>query len=58
MRFLHTGDWHVGKAIRGRSRMAEFESALDQVVGIAIDEGVDTVLVAGDLYEHRSTPAD
>jgi DNA repair protein SbcD/Mre11 len=58
MRFLHTGDWHVGKAIRGRSRMAEFEGALDQVVGIAVDEGVDAVLVAGDLYEHRSAPAE
>src|SRR5438093_7983302 len=58
MRFLHTGDWHVGKAIRGRSRMGEFEAALDQVVGIAVAEGVDAVLVAGDLYEHRSAPAD
>ena len=58
MRFLHTGDWHVGKAIRGRSRMAEFEAALDQVVGIAVDEAIDAVLVAGDLYEHRSAPAD
>ena len=53
MRLLHTGDWHVGKQIRGRSRMDEFEAALDQVVGIAVEEGVDAVLVAGDLYEHR-----
>ncbi len=53
MRLLHTGDWHVGKQIRGRSRMDEFEAALDQVVGIALDERVDAVLVAGDLYEHR-----
>src|SRR5436309_6194429 len=55
MRFLHTGDWHVGKAIRGRSRHDEFAAALDQVVGIARDEGVDVVLIAGDLYEHRAT---
>jgi DNA repair protein SbcD/Mre11 len=58
MRFLHTGDWHVGKTIRGRSRMAEFEGALDQVVAIAADEKVDAVLVAGDLYEHRSAAPD
>ncbi|MBI4260913.1 MAG: exonuclease SbcCD subunit D [Actinobacteria bacterium] len=58
MRLLHSGDWHVGKTIRGRSRMAEFEGALDQVVGIAVEEGVDAVLLAGDLYEHRSAAPD
>ncbi|MFB3739806.1 MAG: exonuclease SbcCD subunit D [Candidatus Velamenicoccus archaeovorus] len=54
MRFLHTGDWHVGKAIRGRSRTDEFAAVLDEVVGIARDEGVDCVLLAGDVYEHRA----
>ncbi len=54
MRFLHTADWHVGKAIRGRSRTEEFAAALDQVVAIAIDEHVDAVLIAGDVYEHRT----
>jgi exonuclease SbcD len=58
MRFLHTGDWHVGKAIRGRSRMEEFERALEQVVEIAVDQRVDAVLHAGDLYEHRSAAPD
>ena len=53
MRFLHTGDWHVGRAIRGRSRSDEFASVLDEVVAIAIDESVDVVLLAGDVYEHR-----
>ena len=54
MRFLHTADWHVGRAIRGRSRTEEFAAALDQVVGIAVEEGVDAVLLAGDVYEHRA----
>src|SRR5437660_1371434 len=54
MRLLHTGDWHVGKAIRGRSRHDEFMAALDEVAGIASSEGVDVVLIAGDLYEHRA----
>lgn len=54
MRFLHTSDWHVGRTIRGRSRADEFASALDQVVGIAVDQGVDAVLLAGDVYEHRA----
>src|SRR5919201_6197052 len=54
MRFLHTADWHVGKSLRGRSRAEEFAAALGEVVGIARQENVDAVLVAGDLYEHRS----
>jgi exonuclease SbcD len=54
VRFLHTSDWHVGRAIRGRSRKDEHAAALDEVVGIAVGEGVDAVLVAGDVYEHRA----
>ena len=54
MRLLHTADWHVGKAIRGRSRLAESAAALAEVTGIAVDEGVDAVLVAGDVYDQRA----
>ncbi|CAN5158183.1 exonuclease SbcCD subunit D [soil metagenome] len=54
MRLLHTGDWHIGRAIRGRSRTEEFDDALQEVVGIARQEGVDAVLLAGDIYDHRS----
>jgi exonuclease SbcD len=58
VRFLHTGDWHVGKAIRGRSRIDEHAAALEEVVRIAVDERVDAVLVAGDVYEHRAPSPD
>ncbi len=54
MKLLHTGDWHVGRSIRLRSRTPEFEEAIAEVVGIAAQEGVDAVLIAGDLYDHRS----
>jgi DNA repair protein SbcD/Mre11 len=54
VRILHTGDWHVARTIRGRSRFDEFDAALSEVVGIARQESVDAVLVAGDLYDHRS----
>jgi exonuclease SbcD len=58
LRFLHTGDWHVGKAIRGRSRIDEHAAALDEVVAIAVEGGVDAVLLAGDVYEHRAPAPD
>ena len=54
MRLLHTGDWHVGRTIRGRSRAEEFADALREVVGIAREEAVDAVLLAGDVYDQRS----
>lgn len=58
MRFLHTADWHVGRSIRGRSRIPEFEAALDQIVDAAESEGVDCVLVAGDLHDQRAVTPD
>lgn len=58
MRFLHTGDWHLGRTIRTRSRSSEFEAAVDQVVSIAIDEHVDAVLISGDIYDQRSVSAE
>lgn len=58
MRFLHTADWHIGKAIRGRSRYDEYEKALDQVVEIARERSVDAVLVSGDLHDARAVTAE
>ena len=58
MRFLHTADWHVGKPLRGRSRMDEYAAALEQVAGIAIDRKVDAVLVAGDVFDSPAPPPE
>ncbi len=51
VRFLHTADWHVGKLIRGRSRVDEHRAVLGEIAEIAASERVDAVLVAGDLFE-------
>ena len=51
MRFLHTGDWHVGKTLRGRSRADEHRAVLAEIADIADDARVDAVLVAGDLFD-------
>lgn len=50
-RVLHTSDWHVGKAIRGRSRAAEHRAVLAEVAAVAEREAVEVVVVAGDLFE-------
>lgn len=54
MKILHTSDWHVGKALRGRSRAEEHEAVLAEVAAIAREEAVDLVVVAGDLFETAS----
>jgi exonuclease SbcD len=56
MRVLHTSDWHVGKALRGRSRAPEHEAVLGEIAGIARREAVDLAIVAGDLFD-SATPS-
>jgi DNA repair protein SbcD/Mre11 len=58
MRFLHTADWHVGKTLRGRSRLDEFAAALSEVAEIARDRRVDAVLIAGDVFDSPAPPAE
>lgn len=53
MRLLHTGDWHIGKALYGITRHDECREVLDEVVGVARRERVDAILVAGDLLDRR-----
>lgn len=58
MRFLHTADWHVGKTLRGRSRMDECAIALENVAAIARDRKVDAVLIAGDVFDSPAPPPE
>src|ERR1043166_789301 len=57
MRFIHTADWHIGKTLRGRSRMDEFAAALEEVARIAVEAKVDAVLVGGDVLFGAQTTA-
>jgi exonuclease SbcD len=58
MRLLHTADWHVGKTVRGRSRTAEHEAVLADLVRVADEEAVDLVLVVGDLFDSAAPTAE
>lgn len=60
MRFIHAADLHIDSPLRGLSRYegAPLEQlrgatrrALERLVELAIDEKVDFVLIAGDLYD-------
>jgi exonuclease SbcD len=58
MKILHTSDWHVGKVLKGQSRMEEHAAVLTELVEITRAEAPDLVLVAGDLFDSAApTPA-
>ena len=57
MRILHTGDWHLGRTLEGRSRLAEQEAFLDELVRLADDQQADLILMAGDVYDSVNPPA-
>ncbi|MGW0433088.1 exonuclease SbcCD subunit D [Micromonospora sp. NPDC003197] len=58
MKILHTSDWHVGKVLKGQSRVREHVDVLAQVVEIARAERPDLVIVAGDLYDTAAPTPD
>jgi DNA repair protein SbcD/Mre11 len=51
VKILHTSDWHIGKVLKGQSRMDEQVAVLAQLVDVARAERPDLVIVAGDLYD-------
>ena len=51
MKILHTSDWHVGKVLKGQSRLEEHIAVLAEIVGVAEAERPDLVIVAGDLFD-------
>ena len=56
MRLLHTSDWHLGRSLHGVDLLEHQAAFLDHLVSVTRDEGVDAVLVAGDVYD-RAVPA-
>lgn len=54
MRVLHTADWHLGKTLRGVSLQEDQVHVLDQVFQAVVDEGVEVLLIAGDVYDKAS----
>ncbi|CAG7639359.1 3',5'-cyclic adenosine monophosphate phosphodiesterase CpdA [Paenibacillus solanacearum] len=57
MRILHTADWHLGRSLEGRSRLAEQEAFIDELADIVNSQQIDLVLLAGDVYDTVNPPA-
>lgn len=57
MKILHTSDWHLGCSLYGRKRYDEFSAFLDWLTQIIKKEGVDVLLVSGDVFD-TGTPSN
>lgn len=56
MRFLHTSDWHLGRSFHQVGLLDAQAGFLDHLVETVRAEGIDAVLVSGDVYD-RALPA-
>lgn len=62
MKLLHLADLHIGVETYGRidatsglhSRLLDYLERLDEAITFGLNEGVDLVLIAGDIYKSRN----
>ena len=57
MKFLHLGDLHLGKTLGDFDLKEDQRYILDEILSIIDKEGVDGVLIAGDVYD-KSIPSE
>jgi len=53
---LHTSDWHLGQKFMGKSREDEHRAFLDWLIETINKEKVDTLIVAGDIFDTGTPP--
>lgn len=58
MRLLHTSDWHLGRTLHGVDLLEHQAAYLDHLVDVVRTEGVDAVVVAGDVYDRAIPPVE
>lgn len=56
MKILHTSDWHLGNQICGHKRYDEHEQFLSWLLSLINQEGVDVLIVAGDIFDTTTPP--
>lgn len=58
MKILHTSDWHLGKKLFKVSRLPEQRLFLDWLEKILIDQEIDALVMAGDVFDTPHPPHD
>ena len=58
MKFAHVADLHIGKRVHDFSMLEDQRYILDQMLGIFVEQKVDGVLIAGDVYDKTVPSAE
>lgn len=56
MKFLHLADLHLGKRVDETSFYEDQRFLIDEILRVALENGVFAVIIAGDIYD-KSTPS-
>jgi DNA repair protein SbcD/Mre11 len=57
LKILHTSDWHLGHSLRDWSREEEHRAFLGWLLDRIVEEAVDVLVVAGDLFDSSNPSA-
>ncbi len=57
MKILHTSDWHLGQSFFTQTRKHEHQAFLNWLVELVVEEQVDAVIVAGDIFDTGTPPS-
>lgn len=57
MKIIHLSDLHIGKRIHEFSLLEDQAYILNEIVSIAVEQQVDVMLLAGDIYDKTIPPA-
>ena len=57
MRILHTSDLHLGRQFLGISLEDDHGAILEQIACAVIEQKIDALLIAGDIFDRPSPPA-
>lgn len=58
MKFLHTGDLHIGKTVNDFSMIEDQKQILRQIAETAKTEQADAIVIAGDIYDRAIPPSE
>ena len=56
MRFIHTSDWHLGRALHGHSLLDEQELFIEWLLAAIDREKPNAVVIAGDIFDRPVPP--
>lgn len=58
MKFIHTGDWHIGKILNQVYMTEDQEYILNELINIVQDEKAEALVIAGDIYDRAVPPVE